>query len=445
MVYRINDKPPVQKAIPLALQHVLVAFTGTLAGSLLLASGAGLDVNDTALLIQCSMFISCIASLIQSLGLWKLPIGSKMPIVTSGSYTLISPMVAMACNPDIGLSGAFGAAFAGSVVLFIFGPLAITYLHKYFTPVVTGSVVLAVGMCLMGSGFGNAVNYDPSSPEVMKYFAIAAFTFVLAMVLDNFAKGFLQSLSILISIIVGFVLCIALGMVDFTSVLEAQALSFPTPVKFGMKFQVGPILTICAVHIATVMENVGDTTGIVTNAEGRLPTKEELVRTLRGDGLGSMIAALFNGLPVVSASPNAGVIAMTGVASRYVTALGALILGLLSFFPKFSQLLALIPNPVLGGILLVTFGSIASTGIRVISMGNLSKRNITILAVSLVIGIGGGYAGDYLSFLPTTVLTLFTGISGTALSALLLNIILPKTEEDRKYIEEFSKTLTSQG
>ena len=279
----------------------------------------------------------------------------------------------------------------------------------------------------------------------MKYFAIAAFTFVLAMVLDNFAKGFLQSLSILISIIVGFVLCIALGMVDFTSVLEAQALSFPTPVKFGMKFQVGPILTICAVHIATVMENVGDTTGIVTNAEGRLPTKEELVRTLRGDGLGSMIAALFNGLPVVSASPNAGVIAMTGVASRYVTALGALILGLLSFFPKFSQLLALIPNPVLGGILLVTFGSIASTGIRVISMGNLSKRNITILAVSLVIGIGGGYAGDYLSFLPTTVLTLFTGISGTALSALLLNIILPKTEEDRKYIEEFSKTLTSQG
>lgn len=443
MKYGINDKVPIAKAIPLALQHVFTIFTGTMAGSIMLATGAGLDVNDTALIIQCGMLISCVASLIQSLGVLGLPIGSKLPIITAGSYTLITPLVAFAADPEIGLSGAFGAAFAGSIALFLLGPLVIKYLHKYFTPVITGSVVLSVGMCLLTTAYGKMVNYAPDDPDVKKYFVIAIVIAVLTLVLDSFAKGFIQSLSVLIAMIVGYILCIALGMVDFSSMGTAAMFSLPTPMHFGMSFNVGAIVTVCIVHIATVMENIGDTTSIVTTAEDRLPTQEELVKTIRGDALGSIFGAFYNGLPVCSATQNAGVIAMSGVASRYVTALGSVIFGLLAFFPKFSQILALLPSPVLGGVLLVMFGTITSSGIRVIGMGNLTKRNMTIVAMAIAVGIGGNFAVEagYLSFLPSTITTLCTGISGTSLTALILNFVLPKTEEDRKWEAEYAASL----
>ena len=161
------------------------------------------------------------------------------------------------------------------------------------------------------------------------------------------------------------------------------------PLHWGISFPIGGILTICVVHIATVMENIGDTTSIVANAEDRPPTTDELVKTIRGDALGSVIACFFNGMPVCSATQNAGVIAMSGCASRYVTALGSIIFGALAFFPKFAQILALIPDCVLGGVLVVAFGTIMSSGIRVIGMGSLTKRNFTIVSLACAVGIGG--------------------------------------------------------
>ena len=227
-------------------------------------------------------------------------------------------------------------------------------------------------------------------------------------------------------------LCVALGMVDFSPMQTADLVAPPRPLAFGMSFNIGAIVTVCVVHIVTVMENIGDTTGVVTAAEDRVPTLKELMRTIRGDALGSCVAAIFNGLPVISGSPNVGIICMTGVASRFVTLIGGIIIGILAFFPKFAQFLALTPSPVLGGVLLVSFGTIASSGIRVISMGKMSKRNMTILALAIAVGIGGNYSQAYLAFLPSTVVTLITGISGTALTALILNFVLPKSASDRE-------------
>lgn len=443
MTYGINDKVPAVKAIPLALQHLLTIFTGTLTGSLLLAQGCGLDVNDTALIMQCGMLVCCIASLIQSFGIriGTFQIGSRLPIITAGSYTLITPMVVFAANPEIGLAGAFGAGLVGSLMLFIFGPIAIKYLHRYFTPAVTGSVVLAVGMCLITTAFDKVVAYDPTSPDVWKYFGIAVFCAVLTIVIDNYAKGFIQSLAVLISLVAGYILCMALGLIDFASVATEAWVSVPTPLNWGITFHIGAIITVCIVHVATLMENIGDVTSIISNAEERVPTKAELTETIRGDALGSMFACLFNGLPVCSATQNAGVIAMSGCASRYVTGLGAIIFGVFAFFPKFAQILALIPNPVLGGVLVVAFGSIMSSGIRVIGMGQLNKRNFTIVGLACSIGIGGYLSGSSLSFLSDTVLTIFTGISGTAIIALFLNIILPRTEEDKAFDKAYAESI----
>lgn len=443
MTYGINDKVPMGKSIPLALQHVFTIFTGTMTGSIMLATGCGLDINDTALIIQCGMLVCCIASLIQSLGIkiGSFQIGSKLPIITAGSYTLITPLCVFAMNPDIGLAGAFGAGLAGSVALFIFGPIAIKYLHKYFTPVVTGSVVLSVGMCLVTTAFGKVVAYNPGGEDVWKFFGIAMFCALITLIIDNFAKGFLQSLAVLIAMVIGYVLCMVLGIVDFGSVGTASWLSIPKPMHWGMTFNIGAIITVCIVHVATLMENIGDTTSIVNNAEERVPTKAELEQTIRGDALGSIFGCLFNGLPVCSATQNAGVIAMSGCASRWVTALGAVIFGALAFFPKLAQIFALIPDPVLGGVLIVAFGTIMSSGIRVIGMGQLNKRNFTIVALATSIGMGGYYSAEFLSFLPEMVLTVFTGISGTAIVALILNIILPRTEEDREFDRKWQESI----
>ena len=223
--YGVHDKPPFKRALPLALQQVLTIFAGTLSGALMLASGTGMNESETALVIQCSMFICCVASLIQCLGIPKLGIGARLPIVTSGSYTLVAPMVVLALNPKVGLSGTFGAALVGSLVLFLLGPIIIKYLYFLFTPTVTGSVVLSVGMCLMVSGYRHAVNGAPDSPEALKCGLIALLTFLIALCFNTFAKGFLQNLSILIAIAVGYLLCVALNMVDFTPVQTAAAVS----------------------------------------------------------------------------------------------------------------------------------------------------------------------------------------------------------------------------
>ena len=220
--YGINDKPTLVKTIPLAFQHVLSAFAGTLSGALMLATGMGMNSEDTALVVQCAMLICAVATIIQSVGIG--PLGARLPIVTGGSYTLIAPMVAL--SKDMPIGTVFGSSFVAAIALTVLGPLAVKYLHRFFSPVVTGSAVLAVGMCLMGSAFGYMVNNsaDPANePRIWLYVGIALFTLVLTLVLDSFTKGFVQSCSILIAIVVGYILCVVLGLVDFSEVGAAQA------------------------------------------------------------------------------------------------------------------------------------------------------------------------------------------------------------------------------
>ena len=426
--YSINDRPPLLKTIPLAFQHVFANFAGALSGGLMLATGMGMSMQEIALVVQCTMLICAVATIIQSLGIG--PVGARLPIITGASYTLIAPMVALSKSMSIG--EVFGSSFVAALALMLLGPLVIRYLHPFFSPVVTGSAVLAVGVCLMGNAFLYMVNSSPApaeDPQIWLYVGVSLFTLLLTLVLNFFTKGFIQSCSILIAIVVGYILCAALGMVDFSSVGTAAWLALPRPVYFGFGVKFSAVITICIVHLATVMEDIGNITGVVNCAENRQATKQELIRTIRGDGLGSMFSALFNGLPAISGSLNAAIISMTGVSSRYVTLVGGLIIGVLAFFPKFAQLLAITPYPVLGGVLFVSFGTIAAAGIRIINVRPMTKRDITILAMSIVIGIGGSMSAQSLNFLSPNVITLITGIPGTAMTALLLNIILPREKD----------------
>ena len=434
MQYGFDDKAPLGKAIPWALQYVCTIFMGVMTGSIMLADGAGLQADERTLLIQCGLLACGLATLIQSLGLkiGKFQIGAKLPLVSAGSYTLITPMVLFANDPEMGISGAFGAACLGTLLLFILGPIVIDKLYKYFTPAVTGSVVLSVGLCLILNAWNDMVDFNPTGPDAMKMFLIGIGVAALCVIIDQFAKGIVQSLSVLITMAVGYIFCAVLGMVDFSSVGGASWVSIPAPMHFGMSFNVGAIITIFIVHIATIMENSGNTTGVVTAADVGLPSKETLKASVRGDALGGVVSTLFNCLPTCVAAQTSGVAVMSGVASLWVTAIAGIIFALMAVFPKFSQILALIPNPVLGGILLVNFGSIIASGIKIIGFDKNNKRNFTVVSLATAIGIGGNFAqsAGILAFLPPTVVTLFTGISGTAITALILNIILPKEKEE---------------
>lgn len=385
MQYGFDDKVPAGKAVPWALQYVFTIFTGSMTGSIMLASGAGMNSADTAFLIQCGLFACCITTLIQSLGIriGKFQIGARLPLVSAGSWTLITPMVLFANDPNIGIPGAFGAACLGTLLLFLLGPIVIDKLYKYFTPAVTGSVVLAVGMCLILNAWNDMVDYNPTGPDAMKMFLIGIAIAAICVIIDHFAKGIVQSLAVLIAMVAGYVFCSVTGMVDFSQVGSAAWVAVPRPLNFGMTVNLGAVITVFIIHIATIMEN-------------------------------------------------SGVEVMSGVASRFVTAIAGVIFGLMAIFPKFSQVLALIPNPVLGGILLVTFGNIIASGIKVIGFDENNKRNFTIIALAAAVGIGGNFAqaAGTLAFLPSTVVTLFTGISGTAITALVLNIILPGEKKE---------------
>lgn len=434
MQYGFDDKVPACKAVPWALQYVFTIFTGSMTGSIMLAGGAGMDLADTAFIIRCGLFACCVATLIQSLGIriGKFQIGARLPLVSAGSWTLITPIVLFANDPDIGIPGAFGAACLGTLLLFIFGPVVIEKLYKYFTPAVTGSVVLAVGMCLILNAWNDMVDYNPTGPDAMKLFLIGISIAAACVIIDHFAMGMVQSLAVLIAMAGGYIFCAAAGMVDFSQVGSASWVAIPKPLNFGMSVNLGAVITVFIIHIATIMENCGNTTGVVTAADAGIPSKETLKASVRGDALGGVISTLFNALPMCVAAQSSGVEVMSGVASRFVTAIAGIIFGLMAIFPKFSQILALIPNPVLGGILLVTFGSIIASGIKIIGFDKCSKRNFTIVSLAASVGIGGNFAlaQGTLAFLPSTVVTLFTGISGTAITALLLNIILPDEKKD---------------
>ena len=434
MQYGFDDKVSLSKAIPWALQYVFTIFTGSMTGSIMLASGAGLDTQQTAFLIQCGLLACGVTTLIQSIGikLGKFKIGARLPIVSAGSWILLTPMILFANDPEIGIAGSFTAALLGTVLLFIFGPLVIDKLYKYFTPAVTGSVVLAVGMCMILNAWNDMVDFNPTGPDALKMFLIGIGIAALCIVIDHFTKGIIQSLSIFIAMILGFLACAVFGMVDFAELGQASWLAVPKPLAFGVSVNLGAVVTIFIVHIATIMEECGNTTSLVTAADEPMPSRETFKSVVRGDALGGVFASAFNALPMGAAAQNAGVETMSGVASRYVTALSGVFFVLMAIFPKFSQLLALIPNPVLGGILLVTFGNIIASGIKVIGFDEMSKRNLTIVALATAVGIGGNFAqsAGTLAFLPSTVVTLFTGISGTAVTALLLNIVLPQEKKE---------------
>lgn len=424
LIYQLDGRPPLGTSIPLGLQHVLAMFVGNVAPIIIISGALKLPVEQKAFLIQCAMFVAGIASLIQAFPLG--PIGARLPIIMGTSFGFLA--VCLSIAGKYGLPGVLGAALVGGVFQILLG-FFLKHIRKFFPPIVTGIVLLAIGLSLIKTGMtyfaGGAGAKDFGSIQNLLLGTIVLVTIVAV---QYFTKGILSKSSILVGLIVGYIAALMMGKINFASVATASWFAIPRPLQFGFEFHLDAILSICIIYVVSTVETVGNVCGIAAGGIGRAATDKEISGSVVADGVGSIFAALFNVLPTTSYGQNVGIITMTKIVNRFTVATGAMFLIICGLFPKVGAVIAVMPSSVLGGAAVVMFTMMIVSGINQVTEVPLQGRNATILAVSLGVGVGFALVPGASEHFNPLIKMLFEG-SGVAIAAALavfLNIILPK-------------------
>lgn len=428
-VYELDGMPPLGQAIPLGLQHVLAMFVGNVAPIIIVCNTLGLDIKEKTFLIQCAMLVAGINSLIQCYPIG--PVGARLPIVMGTSFGFLPTCLAIGLK--YGLPGIFGAAICGGIFEALLGT-SLKKFKKYFKPYITGIVLLSIGLSLIPTGIKHFAG-GQGAPDFGSFSNLILATIVLVVILyfKEFTKGITSTSSILIGLVVGYLVALGMGKVDFTAVGDAAWFSMPIPFSFGVEFHLDAILSMMLIFVVSAVETVGDISGITMGGANREATDRELSGGIMQDGLGSVLAAIFNVMPNTSFSQNVGIIEMTGVVNRFCVGVGAVFLIICGLFPKLGAVIAIMPDSVLGGAAIVMFSMIAVSGIKLITLEPLTQKTGLIVALSLGLGFGLGSVPEAIASFPETVQMIF-GNSGIVISvtiALFLSIILPDREEDR--------------
>jgi xanthine permease len=421
--YGIEDRPPAGESVALGVQHLLAMFLSTVALPLVIASSIGVGPEDTTFLVQMALLVAGVATLVQVYPIG--PVGAKLPIVMGTSAIFVSPLIDV--GNSFGLAAIFGAVLVAAPVEVVIGYF-FDDVERFFPPLVTGIVVMLVGLTLIPI----AIQYSAGTPGTDAFgslanLGLAALVLVVALVTNQFLGGFARAASVLIAVVIGYLAAIPLGLLDLSTVADAAWFSVPTPLAFGVAFEPSAILLVAFAYVITAMETIGDIAG-TTESVGRDPTSEETKGGLVADGVMSAFAAVFNAFPNTSFSQNVGLISFTGIASRFVVAITGGLLIVLGLVPKVAAVISAMPNPVLGGAAVVLFGMIFSMGLRIIHRGaELTRRNLTIIATSIVLGVGVEWRSDALAQLPDDVQVLATsGLIVGGVTALVLNAVLPE-------------------
>ncbi|MDX1501975.1 MAG: nucleobase:cation symporter-2 family protein [Thermoanaerobaculia bacterium] len=423
VVFGIDDRPPLREAVPLGLQHVLAMLLGNITTPILVAGALALTVADEALLIQMVLMMAGVATVVQSYPVG--PVGGRLPVVMGTSIAFLGAIIGI--GREHGLAVVFGACLVAASVEIVLG-FSIGRLKRLFPPLVNGIVVMLIGLTLIPVGIDYAAGgkgaADYGSPTNL---GIAAVAFLVTLLLNQYARGFLSYGSILLGVIAGYLTALALGRVELDAVAEAGWFALPRFAPFGLDFAWAPIAVMAFIYVVSTMETIGDISGTVA-AVGREPTRRELRGGLVADGVMSGLAALVSAFPNTSFSQNVGLVNFTGVVSRHVTAVGGVFLVALGLVPKVGALFATIPAPVIGGGGLIMFAMIFSSGAAIFHRGvELRRRNLVILAVSLGLGLGVEARPEALAQLPEGLRTFFgSGLIAGGLTALVLNAVLPR-------------------
>lgn len=476
-VHPVDEKLPLGKVTTLGLQHVLVMYAGAVAVPLIVGRALNLAPEQVAHLISADLFVCGLVTLIQAMGATQW-FGIKLPVMMGVTFASVAPMISMA-QATGGQAGAgliFGSVIGAGIVSLLIAPL-ISRMLRFFPPVVTGTIIAVIGISLMRVGinwiFGNPVGPTAPSmpnPEHLKWLAdaqsaagapgsslpipkgfavvptipnpkyadltgVAISGAVLATILliARFAKGFLANVSVLAGIVVGGIITAAMGLMDFHKVTNAAWFDLVLPFEIATPvFDPVLILTMSLVMVVVMIESVGMFLAL-SDMTGKEVSQDDLTRGLRTDGLGTLLGGIFNTFPYTSFSQNVGLVAVTGVKSRWVCVAGGVILIVLGILPKMAALIESLPTVVLGGAGLVMFGMVAATGIRILSNVDFQKNrnNAMIVAVSIGVGMIPLVAPNFRQWMPHAIHPLIeSGILLASLSAVLLNIFFNGTTSD---------------
>jgi len=432
-IYRLDGRVPVGKAIPFGLQHVLAMFVSNLAPITIIAGAAqpALSQQEIASLIQNAMFVAGIASMIQLFPIWK--VGAKLPIIMGVSFTFVTILSTIAAN--YGYPTVIGAVLVGGIFEGTLGLLA-KYWKKLISPIVSATVVTSIGLSLFTVGarsFGGGYAEDFGSATNL---AIASITLLTCIIWSIFVKGYMKQLSVLAGLVVGYILSIFVGKVDYSTLLSKGFVSLPKILPYMPKFNLGAIVSVCIIFLVSATETIGDTTAMVVSGLNRDITEKEISGSLACDGYASSISSLFGCAPVTSFSQNVGLIAMTKVVNRFTIATGAAAMMLAGLFPPVGQFFSSLPQCVLGGCTIMMFGTIVVSGMQMVASCGFSQRNIVISSLSLAIGIGFTSTSEIeiWKIFPPIVQNVFGAnvVAVVFVVALLLNLILPKNMDIQK-------------
>ncbi|SUT93371.1 nucleobase:cation symporter-2 family protein [Actinobacillus lignieresii] len=422
--YPVDSKPPFGLTLLLAAQHLLAALGGIIAVPLVIGNVLKLPTPDTIVLVNAALLVSGIVTIIQCQGIG--PIGLRLPSVMGTSFTFVAAALAIGFS-EHGVAGIMGASLVGSLVMII-GSFFMPYVRKLFPPVVTGVVVMMIGLSLIPVAvdwFAGGQKGDPHYADPANL-AMATFVLVLVVILVQWGKGIFSAAAIVIGMMVGYVVALALGWINFDAVKNADAFAIPQPLHFGLAFPISGIIGMSIAYLVTIVESSGNFLAL-----GNATQTEITGKHLRGgvlcDGLGSAFAAIMSTTPFSSFAQNIGVISLTGVASRYVVTIMGVLLVLAGVFPWFGALIVSIPSPVLGGAGLMMFAMIIAAGIQMLDKVERSKRNGLIIAISIGCGLAVTTRPELLDKLPSFFKEVFgSGITVGSLLALILNLILPE-------------------
>jgi len=435
-VHPVDQVLPIPRLLVLGLQHVLVMYAGAVAVPLIIGRALKLPPEDVAFLISADLFACGLATLVQCIGFPG--VGIRLPVMMGVTFASVGPMLSMAAAPDIGLLGIYGSVIAAGIFGIVAAPF-ISRLLPLFPPVVTGTIILVIGISLMRVGINWAGGGLPTLTRVVDGVAgafpnpgygqvqglgIALFVLLVILALIKWGSGFLANVSVLLGIVAGAMLASALGVMHFEKVASAPWGAAVVPLRFGLpQFHLVPILTMCVVMIVVMIESLGMFLAL-GEMTGKVVDREALTRGLRADGVGTLLGGIFNTFPYTSFSQNVGLVSVTGVRSRWVTGTGGVIMLLLGFLPKLAALVEAVPQVVLGGAGVVMFGMVAATGARILTAVDFKNNRFNLFVVAISVGFGmiPLAAPGFFRNLPHDLQPLLeSGILLCALVAVLLN------------------------
>lgn len=434
LIYGLNDRPPLRETLFAALQHLLAIFVAIITPPLIIASALRFDIQTTGFLVSMSLFVSGIATFIQSHRVG--PIGTGLLCIQGTSFSFISPIISAGMlgmvngkmDIALGLSYVFGGCLVASVVEMIVSRI-LPYTRKVITPLVAGIVVTLIGLCLIKAGInscgGGQAAIDDGTFGSIRNLGLAVLVLVTIIFFNRSANRFLRMGSIVLGLLVGCVAAYCLGMIHFSDIHATGSLNIPVPLKYGLRFDVGTIVGLGLIYLVTAVEAFGDITAnsLISGEPVEGPV---FMRRAQGgilaDGFNSMLAAVFNSFPNSIFAQNNGMIQLTGVASRYVGYFIAGALFLLGLFPVVGEFFSLIPDCVLGGATLLMFGTVAAAGVRIIASTKMDRKAVLVLAISFAMGMSVELVPDILSQMPSVIKSIFSsGITTGGVTAMIAN------------------------